>query len=159
MAELERQQRLFRYEPLTRDHEGIPRQLYLTEKARDFLLQAGAPTSARHPDGISDEQLEKLNAVLTAYVRGKELIENEDLKHLIPRDQEVWAFRSGLALRRLHLRLFGWFAAPNHFVAVHGKQRGKVDFEKEKKRVVEARRALMPNFQPYRGVSYADYIY
>lgn len=104
-------------------------------------------------------------AVLTAFVRGKALIEGEDLKRLDPHEKEVWEFRTGLALRKLQLRLFGWFPQPNHFVVVHGKRRGDLDISGSKawdraiQRVVEARRDLLPSEYVYRGMSYGDYIY
>lgn len=149
--------------PLTKGREEIKRTLYLTQTARDWI----SPPAA-HPEGISDEALMKAQAVLSAFIRGKELIEDEDLKHLekwlIPNDREVWEFRSGLELKKLQLRIFGWFPQPNHFVAVHGKRRGDLGefgsnaWEKSIKRVVEVRRDLLPSEPIYRGVSYADYI-
>lgn len=147
--------------PLTRDSEEGKRILYLTKPSMLWLNPPG-----KHPDGVGDDALSKADAVLTAYVRGRELIEDQDLKHLekheIPNDREVWEFRTGLDLKKHQLRMFGWFPMANHFVMICGKRRGDLNtdasWERAFCRVVDERRLLLPDVPLFRGMSYADYI-
>lgn len=135
--------------------------MYLTPYAKEWLYP-----KRKHPEGVGDDALAKADAVLTAFVRGKTLLDGQDLKHLekrlIPLDREAWEFRTGLDLKKHQLRLFGWFPDANHFVLVHGKKRGDLStdaaWEKAIRRVVDDRRALLPDVPLFRGMSYGDYI-
>lgn len=129
------------------------RSLWLTPDANNWCFPEG-----KHPEGIREDLLAIATYQLDSFVRGEELFEGDDLKHLDPHHKEVWEFRSILTHPPSQLRLFGWFPAPNHFVVVFGKRRSNVDFDKAMAKVIEVRQALMADQVLYRGFSYADYI-
>lgn len=136
-----------------------------TRPQRSLWLRKGFvpwldPPGKRNSDGVAETALSYAKAVLNSFVAGDELEEGFDLTHLNPRMKEVWELRTVIAPQ---LRLFGWFAQPNHFIVVHGKTRDFLGsdasrWDKAREAVVDDRNALFPGQVLYHGVSYDDYV-
>jgi hypothetical protein len=114
---------LVRYEPtIVRppDPRG-PRTLWLTADLRKWCLPVDA-----HPDGrITDRSLAHLLEQLNAFVRGSFMEYGTDIRRLDPIEKDIWEIKSHLV--KPQLRMFGWFALPRMFVAIHAAVRDDLE--------------------------------
>ena len=99
---------------------------------------------------------------LDRFVNGLELEDKIDLKLLDPREHAVWEIRTVLVPH--HIRIFGWFPCPKHFVFVHAKPRealgayGDPKWNRAISKVRSMQNELLPDLKPYAGFSFNDHV-
>jgi hypothetical protein len=136
----------------------IVRCLWLTADAHRWCFPSG-----HHPDTrVSAKALASATHQLNSFVFGRWLESRVDLTQLCPQDKEAWEIRSCLAMPQL--RLFGWFVLPRQFIVAHCKVRNDLEAETGPKwdaaiaRVCDIRNELFPDFSPFRGRWFGDYV-
>lgn len=100
---------------------GLRRSLLLSREAFLWCCPPG-----QHPDArITDECLADLQFVLNSFAFYHDMEPGLDVRHLEPKDNEVWEFRS--YVKQPRLRLFGSFALPSVFVATDYRVRDDLE--------------------------------
>lgn len=137
---------------------GYRRTLWLAPHAFQWCCPA-----TDHPDArITDESIVDLQSVLNAFVFNRDMMQGLDMRHLEPKDDEVWEFRSYIHNPRL--RLFGSFALPSIFVAVDYRLRSELEPRRGKKWNYAIKytkneiRDIFGEYLPYTGRSFSDYL-
>jgi hypothetical protein len=148
--------RLHRYVPAFPDPDfRVERHIFMSQEAWQQCPPSG-PSSIRSFRGLS---LDQARADLEAFVVGDEIVEDEDLKRLQPKDKEVWEIR---VIGNRHVRLIGWFAAPDNFVITHCELRDKLKSDEDWERTIEKcdrkRREQLNDLPVFHGSKFTDYV-
>ena len=157
LAALEDVGRLVRYVPSVETDERRNRRIFMVPVAHEWCCPEG-----RHPDRrVSDLALAYAHQQLNAFVYGRYLELDIDIKQLDPGEDEVWEIRTLLVPR---IRPLGWFPLPNTFVVVAGKLRDDLGSRPDPKwrlavdEVKSQRDALLPGIRPFRGSRFEHYV-
>jgi len=130
------------------------RKLWITQGVKDWLMPSG-----RHPDRqVTLDSIAYARQQCNSFVLGRAMFENEDLKHLHPYRDEVWEIRS---LLQPQIRIFGWFPAPNRFIATRCRLRKDLNgqsFGEVIAKVKVDRGMLLPGVPLFSGFQYSDYV-
>ncbi|MGQ3047810.1 MAG: hypothetical protein ACT6Q8_18680 [Niveispirillum sp.] len=113
-AMLAKQGVLHRYEPALEPGHMPERMLYCTNGFLDWFSTV-LPTLKKDKGSLTPE--EQVDRVLWEFVTGKPLVYNQGAKNLDPMIDGVWE------LKTTDVRIFGWFAARNTFIATNGALR------------------------------------
>ena len=134
------------------------RTLWLTRDAFQWCCPIIKHSDAR----VTDEALADLQYVLNSFVFRDDLEDEIDMRHLEPKEYEVWEFRSYVKFPRL--RLFGSFALPSIFVGVNYRVRDDLELRRGPKwdsAIRDTRDAICNLFNgelPCSRSSFSDYL-
>lgn len=112
--------RLFRYGPAYADPDFVERRLILMSPE---AMQQCPPSGRSSERKLKDTVLTNIRAQLEAFIAGEEMVEDEDLKRLLPASREIWELR---VLEFPQTRLFGWFVYPDAMLISHCELRDRL---------------------------------
>lgn len=132
-----------------------PRRLWLVRSWHDWCFPGGD-----HPDNrISAEARSRAEAQLNAFVLGKWMENEIDLKQLDPPDAEAWEIRTYFGAPVL--RLFGWFPEPLVYVVTNCAIRDDLEgpmWDRAIQQVATVRRQILPGVPLFHGHSFTHYV-